>query len=638
MSCHFSSFFYFCRNLQDFLQLSRIQYIAYKDGDDNVQRIPEETIEQIRTSNDVVDVISEYVQLTKRGRNWFGLCPFHNEQSPSFSVSQDKQIFHCFGCGAGGNSITFVMDIDNLSFQEALGKLGSRVGIEIDIEPQTGESTTISKEETRMKEAHTFATNYYHHLLLNTEEGEKALQYLEERGFSRELIEQYRIGWSLPNWDALTTLLERKGFSLAEMAQSGLVIQKENRNEYFDRFRERIMFPVRDEAGQVIAFSGRVLNTESQDAKYMNSPESPIFQKSKVLYNLDVSRPIIRKKHKVIVMEGFMDVIAAAKAGIMNTVATMGTALTKEQINKLKRLTDSVTICYDGDSAGFEAAKRAAQLLVQDKFKIEIALLPDQMDPDDFIQTNGAEAFEKQIIERPHAYLAFMMMAARRNKNFQFENDTLQYVQEVLEHFVGTSSPVERDLYIRQLAKETNISEEAIYQQFRKIEGKTIKQNTRQQAPPVAQNLPISRKLVQAIDRAEKLLLAHMLHQVDIVDSLHQEHGLHVFIHDSYEAIFVRLIGFYDTYPHADIHRFLEILEDTDLRKLVMEATLTERDPEHAREEVSDCLRQINKHRIELQIQLKMHESKEAEKMQDMTSALALAKQIIELKKSLSTM
>jgi DNA primase len=624
--------------LQDILQLSRIQYIAYKDGDDYVQRIPEETIEHIRTSNDVVDVISEYVQLTKRGRNWFGLCPFHSEQSPSFSVSQDKQIFHCFGCGAGGNAITFVMDIDNLSFQEAVSKLGSRVGVDIDIEPQTGETTMISKEETRMKEAHTFAMNYYHHLLLNTEEGEKGLHYLEERGFSRELIEQYRIGWSLPNWDALTTLLERKGFNLAEMAQSGLVIQKENKNEYFDRFRERIMFPVRDEAGHVIAFSGRVLNKDTQDAKYMNSPESPIFQKSKVLYNLDVSRPIIRKKHKVIVMEGFMDVIAAAKAGIMNTVATMGTALTKEHINKLKRLTDSVTICYDGDSAGFDAAKRAAQLLVQAKMKTEIALLPDQMDPDDFVQKNGAEAFEKQIIDRPHAYLAFMMMVARRNKNFQFENDTLQYVQEVLEHFVGNSSPVERDLYIRQLAKETNISEEAIYQQFRKIEGKTIKQNTRQQAPSVAQNMPVSKKLVQAIDRAEKLLLAHMLYEVDIVDRLHQEHGLHVFIHDSYEAIFVRLIGFYDTYPQADTHRFLEILEDTDLRKLVMEATLTERDPEHAREEVSDCLRQINKHRIELQIQIKMHESKEAERMQDMTSALALAKQIIELKKSLSTM
>lgn len=601
-----------------------------------MQRIPEETIEQIRTSNDVVDVISEYVQLTKRGRNWFGLCPFHGEQTPSFSVSQDKQIFHCFGCGAGGNAITFVMDIDNLTFQEALSKLGSRVGVELDIEPQAGQSKIISKEEARMKEAHIFAMNYYHHLLLNTEEGEKALLYLEERGFSRELIEQYKIGWSLPNWDALTKLLERKGFVPVEMVECGLLIKKENKNEYFDRFRERIMFPVQDEAGQTIAFSGRVLNTETQDAKYMNSPESPIFQKSKVLYNLDVSRPIIRKKSKVIVMEGFMDVIAAAKAGIMNTVATMGTALTKEHIHKIKRLTDTVTLCYDGDAAGFEAAKRAAQLLMQEKIKTEIAILPNQMDPDDFVQQNGAEAFEKQIIDRPHAFLSFMMMAARRNKNFQFENDTLQYVQEVLEYFVGNSSPVERDLYIRQLAKETNISEDAIYQQFRKVEGKSIKQQSRQQAPPIAQNIPANRKKVQAIDRAEKLLLAHMLHQVDIVDRIHQEHGLHVFIHDSYEAIFVRLIGFYDTYPQADTHRFLEILEDIDLRNLVMEATLTERDPEHASEEVSDCLRQINKHRIMLQIHEKMHESKEAEKSLNMKRALELAIQIIDLKKSLS--
>ena len=631
-------FCFLCRNLQDFHQLSRIKYIASKDGDDYMQRIPEEMIEQIRTSNDVVDVISEYVQLTKRGRNWFGLCPFHGEQTPSFSVSQDKQIFHCFGCSAGGNAITFVMDIENLSFQEAVSKLGSRVGIDIDIEPQTSDSHPVNKDETRMKEAHTFAMNYYHHLLLNTEEGEKALQYLEERGFSREIIEQYRIGWSLPNWDALTSLLERKGFNLAEMVQCGLLIQKENKNEYFDRFRERIMFPVRNELGHVIAFSGRVLNTDSQDAKYMNSPESPIFQKSKVLYHLDVARPIIRKKHKVIIMEGFMDVMAAAKAGIVNTVATMGTSLTREHIQKLKRITDTVIICYDGDAAGFEAAKRAAQLLVQDKMKTEIAILPNQMDPDDYVQKNGAEAFEKQIIDRPHAYLAFMMMVARRNKNFQFENDTLQYVQEVLEHFVGNSSPVERDLYIRQLAKETNISEEAIYQQFSKLEGKSIKQNTRQQVPSIAQNTPAIHKRVQAIDRAEKLLLAHMLDQVDIVDRLHQEHGLHVFIHDSYEAIFVRLIGFYDSYSQADTHRFLEILEDTELRKLVMEATLTERDPEHANEEVSDCLRQINKHRIELQIQMKMHESKEAEKLQDMTRALKLAKQIIDLKKSLSTM
>lgn len=603
-----------------------------------MQRIPEEMIEQIRSANDVVDVISEYVQLTKRGRNWFGLCPFHGEQTPSFSVTQDKQIFHCFGCGAGGNAITFVMDIEQIPFQEAVSKLGARVGIELEVEPSTVSVEPVSKEESHMKEAHTFAMDYYHHLLLNTEEGEQALHYLEERGFSKALIEQYGIGWALPGWDSLTTLLARKGFDLSEMEKCGLIIQKENKDEYFDRFRERIMFPIKNEFGHVIGFSGRVLKKDSQDAKYMNSPESPIFQKSKILYNLDIARPIIRKKRKVIVMEGFMDVMAAAKAGITNTVSTMGTSLTQQHVSKLKRLTDSVTICYDGDSAGWEAAKRASELLMSENVKTEIALLPDQLDPDDYVKTYGPEAFQTQIIDRPHAYLAFMMMAARKNKNFQYENDTLQYVQEVLEHLIVKSSPLERDLYIRQLSKETNISEDAIYQQFRKIEGKSLRQQSKPSSKKMEEMTPVKNKKVQAIDRAEKLLLSHMLHQAEIVDQIHQEHGLHVFIHDPYEAIFVRLIGFYDEFAQADTHRFLESLNDNELRKLVMEATLTERDPEHAREEVSDCLRQINKHRIELQIQLKMHESKEAEKLQDMKRALEIAREIIDLKKSLSTL
>ncbi len=603
-----------------------------------MQRIPEEMIEQIRSANDVVDVISEYVQLTKRGRNWFGLCPFHGEQTPSFSVTQDKQIFHCFGCGAGGNAITFVMDIEQIPFQEAVSKLGARVGIELEVEPSTISLEPVSKEESHMKEAHTFAMDYYHHLLLNTEEGEQALHYLEERGFSEALIEQYGIGWALPGWDSLTTLLARKGFDLVEMEKCGLIIRKENKDDYFDRFRERIMFPIKNEFGHVIGFSGRVLKKDSQDAKYMNSPESPIFQKSKILYNLDVARPVIRKKRKVIVMEGFMDVMAAAKAGITNTVGTMGTSLTQQHVSKLKRLTDSVTICYDGDSAGWEAAKRASELLMSENVKTEIALLPDQLDPDDYVKTYGPEAFQTQIIDRPHAYLAFMMMAARKNKNFQYENDTLQYVQEVLEHLIVKSSPLERDLYIRQLSKETNISEDAINQQFRKIEGKSLRQQSKPSAKKMDEMTPVKNKKLQAIDRAEKLLLSHMLHQAEIVEQIHQEHGLHVFIHDPYEAIFVRLIGFYDEFAQADTHRFLESLNDNELRKLVMEATLTERDPEHAREEVSDCLRQINKHRIELQIQLKMHESKEAEKLLDMKRALEIAREIIDLKKSLSTL
>ncbi|MEO4052273.1 DNA primase [Solibacillus sp. CAU 1738] len=603
-------------------------------------KIPEQLIEQIRSQSDIVDVISDYMQLTKRGRNWFGLCPFHGEQTPSFSVSQDKQIFHCFGCGAGGNAITFIMDIENISFPDAVVKLGERVGVPIDVQltPSALPAKPVSKAEMKMREAHEFAVEFYHHLLINTEDGEEALQYLLNRGFTREQIEVHKIGWALPAWDTLSVLLERKGFSLEEMAECGLVIHKESDDSYFDRFRGRIMFPIRDENGKVIAFSGRILNSNADEAKYLNSPESPIFHKSQVLYNLDKARAAIRKTRQVVLMEGFVDALAASNAGVVNAVATMGTSLTPQHIQKLKRLVEQVTICYDGDNAGMDGAKRSAELLKAERIKVEVAVLPDKLDPDDYIRQYGAEAFKSNIIEKPHALIAFMMMHARRNKNFQFENDVLQYIQEVLEHLVGTSSPIERDLYIKQLASETNISQDAIYAQYRKLEADQVKQIKREQ--------PREREFVEqkqhrqpltATERAERLLLSHMLHSVHIVDKIMQS-GEQPFVRDEYTAVFIRLIGFYEEYSTADYQRFVEVLDDAELRKIVMEAALVERDPDHAEAEIADCLKHIKKHRIQMEIDTLCHDQKEAEKMHEYKRAMEIMQRIIHLRRSITAM
>jgi len=603
-------------------------------------RIDEQVIEQVRNSNDIVDVISEYVQLTKRGRNFFGLCPFHGEQTPSFSVTQEKQIFHCFGCGAGGNVITFLMDIENLSFHEAVSKLGNRVGLMVEgVSNGHSVSKAVSKEETMMKQAHEFASEYYHHLLLNTVEGENALNYLLERGFSTELIEKYKIGWSLPSWDALTTLLERKGMDLQQIEKTGLIIRKENELKYFDRFRGRIMFPVFDETGHVIAFSGRILEKRENEAKYLNSPESPIFQKSQVLYNLDKARLDIRKERAVVIFEGFLDVIAASKAGVNNSVATMGTALTSQHITKLNRLTSQVTLCYDGDRAGMEAARRAATTLQAQGIQTEIALIPDAMDPDDYIKHYGPEAFRTKIIEKPHSYLSFMMIVLKKDKNFNNENDTLQYIQEILEILSDRSSTVERDLYVRQLSQETNVSEEAIYQHLRKIQGKKAKVSKDEQSlskPVSIETLKQSRTL-SADERAERILLSHMLHNPQIIDMVRNHIEDQCFIRDAYEASYVRLMGFYEDYPDGDYQRFLEVLNDAELRKIVMEAALSERDPDHEKEEVMDCLRHIRKYRIEQQIERKLQEAREAEKMTDIAKALQLAQEAIQLRKSLAT-
>ena len=596
-------------------------------------------IEQIRSQSDIVDVISDYMQLTKRGRNWFGLCPFHGEQTPSFSVSQDKQIFHCFGCGAGGNSITFVMDIEQVSFPDALVKLSQRAGIPLEMEVSTDQNTannSFSKKEEQMREAHTFALEFYHHILMNTEDGEPALNYLLERGFTREQIETHQIGWALPNWDTLSILLERKGYDLSEMAESGLIIHKEGDDSYFDRFRGRIMFPIRDENGKTIAFSGRILNTDGEDAKYLNSPETPIFHKSQVLYNLDKARASVRKSRQVVLMEGFIDVLAANRAGIFNAVATMGTSLTSQHITKLKRLVQQVTVCYDGDNAGFEAAKRAAQMLHEEQIKVEVAVLPNKLDPDEYIRTYGQEAFKNQIIEKPHAYIAFMMMHAKRGKNFQFENDTLQYIQEVLETLKNNTSPTERDLYIRQIANDTNISQEAISAQLRKVVADNVKDQKRgQNALRTPIELVQTERKKDATDRAESLLLAHMLHDINVVNKVLREGNTEPFIHEEYLSVFVRLIGFYEEYGVADFHRFVEVINDNELRKIVMEAAYIDRDPEHGEAEIADCLKQIEKRRLELQIIQLTHNQKEAEKMHEHRRALEIAQQILELNRKI---
>ncbi|RNF41029.1 DNA primase [Planococcus salinus] len=597
-------------------------------------RVPEEVIEKVRSSTDIVDLVGEYVQLTKRGRNWFGLCPFHGESTPSFSVTADKQIFHCFGCGAGGNVITFLMDIENISFQDALARLGSRAGIEVEINSNPEDSSpAASKSDQQLISMHEFAAEMYHHILMNTEEGQSALDYLESRGFTHEMIEKNRIGWSLPEWNYMATALQRKGFSEEELVTSGLAIEREQSNGFFDRFRGRIMFPIMNENGKVIAFSGRVLEQSKQEAKYMNSPESPIFQKSQVLYNVHQARNAIRKNRKIVLFEGFMDVIAAGKAGVHNALATMGTSLTAHHIRKMKRFAQEVVICFDGDDAGWEAAKRAAIALNEENFKVEVAVLPGKMDPDDFIREQGAEAFQERIIGKPHAFIAFAMMHARRHKNFQYENDLLQYIQEVLQLLAGRSTPIERDLYIKQLSGETGLSEEAILQQYRKLENKSIGRSRPEK--PVENVAKKESKRITSLHRAERLLFAHALADPQVMDKLIADREGIPFISEEFQTLYVQLIGFYEEWEKADFHHFLETLKDNDLRKIVMETALSERDPEHAEEEIADCLKHLEKHRVEQQIELKLQQSKEAEKQHDLKRALVLAQEVIALRKSL---
>ncbi|MEK4024602.1 DNA primase [Sporosarcina sp. FSL W7-1283] len=601
-------------------------------------RISDDTIEEIRSGTDIVDLISEYVQLSKRGKNWFGLCPFHEENSPSFSVSEDKQLFHCFGCGASGNAITFMMDMENRSFIDSILKLGSRIGMELEASTNDAQTTKTSSNQQMLK-AYTLAANFYSHLLLNTIEGEKALEYLENRGFTRDQIEQYEIGWSPVQSDALSSLLTRQGFDLKEMETAGLCFQKEDGSGYFDRFRGRIMFPIQDDNGMTIAFSGRRLEDSSSDAKYINSPETPIFEKSKVLFNFHRARLNVRKSGKVILFEGFMDTIAADRGGIGNTVAVMGTALSSHHIVKLKRMAKKVVICCDGDSAGWGAAKRFADSLIDSGMDVLVATLPDRMDPDDFIAQQGVDAFTEKILDQPLSYISFVAAYYRRDKNLSIDHDIKQYVHEVFNELAHRCSPIEKDLLIQQLHSETHASKESLGQEFTKSIARKAKQT--RVADPVEESRSVSLTSATAnrteTDRAEQLLLAHLLMDADLFEEKRAELQ-DLFVRDDVIKIFFKLAAFYEQYDLPNYQRFAEMLEDRQLKKIVMEAILTERSQEHTGQEVEDCIRHLKRNQLKRLIEQKQHESKEAEKKNDLLKAMELATEVIQLVRSLKVL
>ncbi|MFJ7679309.1 DNA primase [Peribacillus sp. NPDC097198] len=598
-------------------------------------RIEDEKINQIREAVDIVDLIGEYVQLKKQGRNYFGLCPFHGENSPSFSVSTEKQIFHCFGCGAGGNIFTFLMDIEGYNFVESAKVLAEKGNIPLDVEiNKDSQRSNMPAGSQQMLEAHDLLRKFYHHLLVNTKEGQEALEYLLNRGFTEETIEKFQIGYSLDSWDFVSKFLLKRGFPPEFMEQAGLIIYREKDESYFDRFRNRVMFPIMDHQGNTIAFSGRAMGDD--EPKYLNSPETPIFNKSKTLYNFHQARPHIRKKEQVVIFEGFADCISAVRAGVENSVATMGTALTDQHIQLLKRNTDQVLICYDSDSAGLNAANRAVNMLQETDFTVKVALMPDNMDPDDYIKEFGEKSFVSEVIGASLTYMAFKMHYLRRGKNVNNEGDRIQYIEEVLKEISRLPSAVERDHYLRQLSSEFTLSLDALEQQQRQVFFAERKKGTLPQ--PAAQKkmtLQYEHKLKPAHHNAEIKLMAHMLKSREMTYKIQQLLGQTLFHVDEHQAIITYLYAFYEDGHEPDPSFFLTYLPDPNLRRIVSEIEMMSVNEEVSDKELTDCINQVLKYEKMLKIKEKQAEEKDAVRRSDPKAAARIAMEIIKLRKML---
>ena len=415
-------------------------------------RIPQETINRINDTADIVDVVSKYVDLKKRGRNFFGLCPFHNEKTPSFSVAPDKGIYHCFGCGNGGNAVNFIMEYEKISFVDAIQELGGQLGIDVKF---SGDNK--SKEFfDELHEIHDLATDLYHKTLFS-DKGNKAKQYLLDRGIDEKLIKLFKIGFAPKNSTFLIQSIKTKQYEKDVIDKSGLF--GFSNSEIYDRFRSRIMFPISNTSNKVIAFGGRVFGVDDP-AKYMNSPETPLYHKSEVFYGLNLSRDMIRKENCAILVEGYTDVIQLFQAGIKNVIAVSGTAFTDQHVIQIRRLTSKVFLAYDGDSAGTNATLKAGYLLLKGGVEPKIIEIPDNLDPDDWVKNEGPGVFKSKGIDKAIGVLNFHFKSSKFSELSGVNKDKI--INDILSKVSEISSPIIKQDFISKIAQATNLEENQI--------------------------------------------------------------------------------------------------------------------------------------------------------------------------------
>ncbi len=466
-------------------------------------RYSEEIIEDVRQTNDIVDVISQYMQLKRSGRNYFGLCPFHNEKSPSFSVSPDKQIFHCFGCGAGGNVISFVMKIEGINFIEAVQLLADRANIQLPTLQNNGDA---QKEELKAKvyQVNKFAAEFYHKNLY-TANAKMAQEYVKKRMLTQETLEAFQIGFS-GKFEELYIALKKQGFEEKEILESGLVNRNDN-GQYIDRYRNRLMFPICDARGKVIAFGGRVL--DDSKPKYINSPENIVYSKGRNLFGLNVAKKVDLKK--ILIVEGYMDVISLHQRGIKNVVAPLGTALTQQQGFLLRKNAEQIILSFDADEAGLNAKIRAIDILQNMGCDMRVLQMEGAKDPDEYIIKYGNARFQN-LIEKAISILEFKVKLLRNQLNIENVNDKIKFLNEIAKLISRIPNTMEREIYIEKIAKEYEISKEAIYAEVNKLlYAGTQGQKILEKRKSVVHKKEPSSQVSPAIQKRENMILSILL-------------------------------------------------------------------------------------------------------------------------------
>jgi len=521
---------------------------------------PEYLIREVADKNDIRDVISQYVNLKKAGSSYVGLCPFHNEKTPSFSVSPQKGIFHCFGCGEGGNVIHFMMKIENMPFVEAVEKLAQRAGVTLPKldDKDSARHAQIAKERDTIYEINLSAAEYFYE---NLKESEVAIDYLKKRSLSGAEAKKFFLGYAKDSWDSLFKHLLKKGYKESDILNAGLIKSSDN-GKYYDFYRNRVMFPIFDTRNRVIAFGGRTLGDSK--SKYLNSPDTPVFNKSRNLYFLNVARRV--KKDFVLLVEGYMDVVALAKSGYMNTVATLGTALTPSQAKILASEFKEVVICYDSDGAGRNATNKAIKILREHEVSISVLNLKDKKDPDEYINAFGIARFDNCVSKRK-SDMMYLMDTLEEQYDVTVKSQKVAFISNILEYFHLIKNPVELDVYIEELSDRTKVSSNAIYSQLgvvKAINATGMQDN--KEIPDVTmlaqRKTPLSSDA--ALERARQLMLSLLISSKNVYKHRSKSISADLFENHIHKKLINYILAFYEIDKNIDPSQVLDFFTEEE--------------------------------------------------------------------------
>ncbi|EOD4599551.1 DNA primase [Staphylococcus aureus] len=597
-------------------------------------RIDQSIINEIKDKTDILDLVSEYVKLEKRGRNYIGLCPFHDEKTPSFTVSEDKQICHCFGCKKGGNVFQFTQEIKDISFVEAVKELGDRVNVAVDIEAtQSNSNVQIASDDLQMIEMHELIQEFYYYALTKTVEGEQALTYLQERGFTDALIKERGIGFAPDSSHFCHDFLQKKGYDIELAYEAGLLSRNEENFSYYDRFRNRIMFPLKNAQGRIVGYSGRTYT--GQEPKYLNSPETPIFQKRKLLYNLDKARKSIRKLDEIVLLEGFMDVIKSDTAGLKNVVATMGTQLSDEHITFIRKLTSNITLMFDGDFAGSEATLKTGQHLLQQGLNVFVIQLPSGMDPDEYIGKYGNDAFTA-FVKNDKKSFAHYKVSILKDEIAHNDLSYERYLKELSHDISLMKSSILQQKAINDVAPFFNVSPEQLANeiQFNQAPANYYPEDEyggcdeyggyiEPEPIGMAQFDNLSRQ-----EKAERAFLKHLMRDKDTFLNYYESVDKDNFTNQHFKYVFEVLHDFYAENDQYNISDAVQYVNSNELRETLISLEQYNLNDEPYENEIDDYVNVINEKGQET-IESLNHKLREATRIGDVELQKYYLQQIV---------